>query len=132
MISKTNFSKFKSQAKRRGKPVDLTFDQFHKIKISECYYCKVEYYLYADFCKKLGFKTPYMTVDRMDNKVGYTVENSVPCCFICNRIKSNFFSAEEMKEIGEKFVKPKFETVKENVWEEYLESVEYEDQGSFD
>ena len=126
MITKSSFSKFKHQAKRRGKTVHLTFEQFHKIKISDCHYCKIEYYLYADYCKKLGFKIPYMSIDRMNNLEGYTVENSVPCCFICNRIKGNIFSAEEMKEIGEKFVKPKFKLVEQEVWEQYLENIEYE------
>lgn len=128
MISKTHFSKFKYQAKRRGKSVELTFEQYQKIKISECHYCKVEYYLYAAYCKKLGFKTPYMTVDRKNNSEGYTEVNSVPCCFICNRTKGNFFTEKEMQEIGEKFVRPKFDLVKQEVWEEYLENIEYESQ----
>ena len=132
MITKSSFSKFKYQAKKRGRTVELTFEQFHKIKISECHYCKVEYYLYADFCKRLGFKTPYMSIDRVDNDKDYTADNSVASCFHCNRIKGNFFTEEEMKEIGEKFVRPKFKVIEEEVWESYLEDLDYESQGSSD
>ena len=29
-------------------------------------------------------------VDRKNNTIGYTLENSVPCCIICNKGKSTF------------------------------------------
>jgi hypothetical protein len=31
----------------------------------------------------------YNGVDRIDNSIGYTKENCVPCCTICNWAKSN-------------------------------------------
>lgn len=126
MISKSSFNKFKYQAKKRGKVVTLTFDEYLKIKISDCFYCEVEYYLYEKICKKLGFRTPYMTIDRKNNLEGYSRENSIACCFICNKTKGNFFTANEMKEIAQKYIKPKFESVKKEVWESYLEEQEYE------
>jgi len=55
----------------------------------------------------MSLKTPWMTIDRKDNALGYTPENVVSACFICNRIKSNFFIYEEMLEIGQKYVKPR-------------------------
>jgi len=38
--------------------------------------------------------------DRVDNSKGHTMDNVVPCCYRCNVIRSNFFSVDEMKEIG--------------------------------
>jgi len=36
-------------------------------------------------------------VDRVDNTKGYTKENCVPCCKICNRLKSDL-TKEEFEE----------------------------------
>jgi len=126
VVSKSDFSKFKYQAKRRGRTVDLTFDQYRQLKISDCYYCKTPYYLFASYCKKQGYKTPYMSLDRKNNLLNYTADNVAASCFICNRIKGNFFSADEMMEIGVKFVKPKFQMVEQEVFEDYLEDLEHE------
>lgn len=123
MVTKTQFSKFKSQVKKRGKSVQFSFEDYQKIKLGECHYCGIEYYIFNAYCRKLGFKTPYMTIDRKDNSGNYTLENCVPACFVCNRIKGNFFNEEEMRSIGTKFVRPKFNLVSQEVWEEYLDEL---------
>ena len=67
-----------------------------------CHYCGLP----QDAITKVGMtsqiKRPvkYMGVDRLDSSVGYTPSNMVPCCFSCNRIKSDRFSAAEMQTIG--------------------------------
>lgn len=42
-------------------------------------------------------------LDRKDNDIGYTLDNVVPCCTRCNTIKSDYWSYEEMVEIGKLF-----------------------------
>lgn len=42
--------------------------------------------------------------ERIDNTIGHTIENCVPACFYCNRMRSNKFTFDEMKKIG-KFVR---------------------------
>lgn len=39
-------------------------------------------------------------VDRLDSNRGYVPENMAPCCFVCNQIKGDRFSAAEMKVIA--------------------------------
>lgn len=39
----------------------------------------------------------WMTIDRVENEQGYEINNMVKCCWICNSIKSNFFTAEHMR-----------------------------------
>ena len=39
----------------------------------KCTYC-------GEVLQKIG-------IDRADNELGYTIENSVPCCTICNLMK---------------------------------------------
>jgi hypothetical protein len=41
----------------------------------------------------------WMTIDRVNNSEGYTLSNMVKACWICNSLKSNFFTADDMKAI---------------------------------
>ena len=38
--------------------------------------------------------------DRIDNNIGHIKTNVVPCCYICNIVRSNNFTIEEMKLLG--------------------------------
>ena len=38
--------------------------------------------------------------DRIDNRLGHTPENVVPCCALCNRARGDRFSHTEMIELG--------------------------------
>lgn len=74
----TDYSKFKqyiSSAKRRNYILEITFEQFIEMFHSSCNYCGL------NDCRG---------IDRVDNKIGYTSENSVPCCEICNKMKWKF------------------------------------------
>lgn len=64
---------YKKSAPSRGLEFSLTKDYFMEHFQSDCVYC-------GDKLKKVGF-------DRVDNDKGYTVENTLPCCFVCNRMK---------------------------------------------
>ena len=39
-------------------------------------------------------------LDRLDNTRGYHVNNVVPCCGICNFVRGNRFTPEEMRALG--------------------------------
>ncbi len=61
-------------AKKRGKEFLLSPEDFSEIIVLPCVYC-------GDG-RKVG-------VDRIDNSLGYTKENSAPCCKTCNYMKKN-------------------------------------------
>lgn len=42
----------------------------------------------------------HMTFDRRDNKKGYTLDNIVKACWICNNLKGAFLTEEQMQLIG--------------------------------
>lgn len=82
-------------AKKRHKNFELSKNEFKELTSSNCHYCgKIPSKIYY----KEGCKGEYKFngVDRKDNSRGYTLDNSLPCCWECNNIKSNILSYEEM------------------------------------
>ena len=72
----------------------LTFDQFCEMAILPCYYCGVEYTkAISDKSSTKRLMTDEVIrcngIDRIDSKKHYTLANCRPCCFNCNRTKSN-------------------------------------------
>lgn len=73
--------------KCRTSNIDLTFAEYSQIfdNNTVCYYCNQP------------FKTVGSGLDRLDNNKGYTKNNVVPCCGICNLIRGKYLTPEEMK-----------------------------------
>ena len=80
----TFLSQYKLSAKKRNLQWGLSRERFIYIVYKPCFYCGKESSL-VKRAKNQIIKTN--GVDRLDNKIGYTVENSVPCCRQCNRAK---------------------------------------------
>ena len=79
-------------AKERGLDFSLDRETFERLTTSNCVYCGVE---------PLQFQTrfsefKYNGIDRVDNTKGYILENCVPCCKLCNRMK-DVLSVEDFK-----------------------------------
>lgn len=81
------YSEYKNRAKRSGLSFELTHNDFLQMWKSRCYYC-------GDTINTIG-------LDRLDNMLGYTVKNCVPCCVICNKMK-HILSVESFFEQVEK------------------------------
>ena len=62
----------KSSSKARNLLLTLTEGEFEKLLSSLCHYCG---------------NTNDIGIDRVDNSLGYTLENSVSCCSKCNYMK---------------------------------------------
>lgn len=68
-----------TSAKQRGIDVDMTaIEGFEGMTVMECFYCGH----IADKGQRLN------SIDRVDSRKPYTLENSVPCCAICNQMKA--------------------------------------------
>ena len=79
-ISKTKsyrnkISNIRSNARLRNLDINLSDEEIKEFLDSNCYYCGCE--------KAFG-------IDRIDSKKGYTKDNCVPCCKICNIMKNKF------------------------------------------
>ena len=50
--------------------------------------------------------------DRINNNLGHTKDNVVPCCIECNTARNNYFTYEEMRELGKTIAKIKENRIK--------------------
>lgn len=70
----TKFKQYKKRCEKKGLKFTLKLRQFEYEIQKPCYICK----------------TPNSNgLDRVNNLEGYTTDNIYPCCFDCNRMKSN-------------------------------------------
>ena len=83
---RTKFLYAKADAKRRGLEFSVTNEYLHSIWLKGCSYCSKE------LLSEKG-----ISADRLNNDLGYTEANIVPCCGTCNSIKSNILTYDEMK-----------------------------------
>ena len=87
---------YKKHSKERGLKYELTNYQFKEITQKDCFYCgaKPNNGINSKRKKKTFGHYIYNGIDRIDNKKGYTIDNIVPCCKLCNQAKSNLTLGE--------------------------------------
>jgi hypothetical protein len=81
------FQIYKNSAAKRGYVFNITKEQFKKITSEECFYCLAPPSQIAEGRTAYGFYT-HSGIDRVDNSIGYELNNCVSCCKECNYIKS--------------------------------------------
>ena len=78
-------------------------DKLYKRDGRKCHYCRIKeesfIWIWGPFYggKIRGKK---LEIDRKDNQKGYSEENCVLACAICNNAKSDKFTYEEFKRVG--------------------------------
>ena len=104
------YKQYQNSAKHKKHLFQLTIEQFSKIIFQNCYYCNQEpskifsnYFKkdgspsYRSIKKNLNLNDVYFQnsiikvngIDRLNNNIGYSISNTVPCCWVCNNKKSN-------------------------------------------
>jgi hypothetical protein len=81
--SKGRYRTYKKSAKRRELIFTLTLEQFTDITNNTCTYCD-------QFSKGKEFTG----IDRLVNTEGYNLANCIPCCDVCNFMKSDMTVSE--------------------------------------
>jgi hypothetical protein len=82
------YHKYRSWAKRAGREFTLTRDEFVQIIFSDCHYCGCPPAQVRNVKGKGKSSVITMNgVDRKNNDVGYTPENCVSACKMCNFMK---------------------------------------------
>ena len=77
---------YKAGAKKRNLEFSLTREQFKKLTKQKCFYCGVKPHNVINRSQTNG-KYIYNGIDRVNNTKGYTIDNCVTCCYICNQWK---------------------------------------------
>lgn len=75
----------KKIAKAHKRSWTIAEDDFTKLIVLPCHYCK-----------RIHFESG-IGLDRIDNSLGYTSSNVLPCCGTCNRIRCHLLTVEEME-----------------------------------
>lgn len=79
------FMDYRKWASKKGNCFRLTKEQVKNLIESDCYYCGGE--PSNNIGLHRGIRFLYQGIDRLDNTEGYTSDNVVPCCIVCNKMK---------------------------------------------
>jgi len=79
------YRRYVSNCKDRNREFLLTKEEFKNITSQKCYYC--DGYSVSESTTVEPINLDYCGIDRVDNTKSYILENCVPCCNICNRMK---------------------------------------------
>ena len=74
------YKKYKHNAHKRGLNFEISLDDFKILSLSECYYC--------------GEIKDINGLDRVNNDMHYSKDNTVPCCKTCNFAKHKLCQAD--------------------------------------
>lgn len=104
-VAKRIFVDYRYKAKIRNLKFNLSFKNFTQLLIGQCHYCGA-----TPRIRQRTWKTKVNGIDRKNNKLGYSKNNCVTCCIVCNRAKGKL----SYKEFTEWILRIK--TMK-NLWE---------------
>lgn len=79
-------SQCRARAKALGYDFDIDLESYKKILSSPCHYCG------SDISNNGG-----TNLDRIDNSKGYTLDNVLPACWVCNKTRADVWSVAETK-----------------------------------
>lgn len=86
------YNRYKANAKTRNLEFNLTKDQVLNIMLKECNYCGDLPLETLSSKRNNRTNIPFLHngLDRIDSKIGYTINNVVSCCGTCNLMKNKF------------------------------------------
>lgn len=90
--------RYRFRALKSGKEFNLSMEEFKELTKRRCHYCGIEPALVIK-SKSSHSEYVYNGLDRLDSSRGYTPDNVVPCCAVCNRMKSDYSSVEFARHI---------------------------------
>jgi hypothetical protein len=97
---KTFKIKIEGEKRRREVKFELTKEEFKDIITSNCYYCgskpEIRKWIFNIFKKETK---PTNGLDKIDPTGHYTADNVVPCCPMCNFIKSDYSQKDFLNQI---------------------------------
>jgi len=92
----TTFNRYLKQAINRNYKFELTKEEFLLIITRPCHYCGHSNTGRTKTRSNNGDFT-YTGIDRLNNNIGYVLNNCVPCCVHCNRFKGDRIKIEMLR-----------------------------------
>ena len=89
-------NRYSQNAKSKKYEWELNLEKFTELVFGNCFYCGIKPLQFYNVYNKRKDLTQewinsgiiyYNGIDRKDNSIGYTENNCVSCCFVCNRAK---------------------------------------------
>lgn len=87
----------KNKASSRKLVQELSFDHWLYLTQQPCHYCGVLKSNRHKSSSPYGVDFLFNGIDRKDSAIGYTLENSVSCCSVCNMSKRLMSESEFLK-----------------------------------
>lgn len=88
------------------------FIEWHDAQSKICVYCDLPEEYLQIIPDAINNKTLRLSIDCVDNTLGYIEGNLVLSCSRCNYTKSDLFTFDEMRKIGQEIIKPKWQKKK--------------------
>lgn len=85
------YAVYKGGAKSRDLPFEISLKDFMGFWQKPCTYC--------------GSEIDTIGLDRIDSEKGYVLDNIIPCCFLCNYMKTNLSKEKWLQHINKIFEK---------------------------
>jgi len=89
-------SSYTKRAEKTGLPFGLSREEFGQLLQKDCLYCGGSP---SNAWRVHDEDFIYQGIDRVDNERGYTVDNCVPCCMVCNKMKKAMPQGEFLNHI---------------------------------
>lgn len=83
------FSRYRTSAQMKGKPFEMTIDQFESMSQGRCHYCDAPPSNVSRALRSSQIPFVYNGIDRLNNDLGYVAGNVVTCCGRCNKAKND-------------------------------------------
>jgi len=75
-MTSSEYTKYKTRAEEKNLAFELSKEEFFNLQENNCY-----------LCDRLSENTRKNGIDRIDNNLGYTLDNTASCCSDCNYMK---------------------------------------------
>lgn len=102
----TKLKRLRRSAKVRGVAMSIDLVEFKAWYLKQdrtCVFCGIPE---TDIAKIHPKQFGLLTVDRIDNSIGYEIENICLACYKCNTKKGDDVPFSVMLEIGQKYLRP--------------------------
>lgn len=99
MLTNKKYKDYKYGAKKRNYTFNLSKKEVKKLILDDCDYCGCKPANIYKNSKEDNTEYKYNGIDRVDNEVGYEINNVVSCCGTCNIMKMTLHKVKFIKHL---------------------------------